>query len=244
MDEIKKFDIERNEAIKEMAKDKEMKEISNKWMRFNTKHKYVYNHKWMGVPIIQLPNDIMAIQELIWEVKPDLIIETGIAHGGSIIHAASILELLGNTGEVLGIDIEIREHNLKRIMSHPMSKRIKMIEGSSVEEKTLNYVTKISSNKKNIMVFLDSCHTHEHVKKELDIYSNFVSKGSYLVVFDTSIQFEPNEFCDNRPWGVDNNPWTAVHEFIKENENFIIDESIHNKLVITSAIDGYLKRVK
>lgn len=244
MDEIRRFELERKVAIEEMAKDKEMKDLSSEWMKFNTKHKYVYNFKWMGVPIIQLPNDIIAIQELIWEVKPDLIIETGIAHGGSIIYSASMLELIGGKGQVLGIDIDIREHNLKRIKEHPMYKRIKMIEGSSVEEETLLEVKKIISDKKKIMVFLDSCHTHEHVKKELEVYSEFVTKGSYLVVFDTSIQFEPDKFCNNRPWGVDNNPWTAVQEFIKENNNFIIDKSIANKLVITSAIDGYLKRIE
>jgi len=185
----------------------------------------------------------VAMQEIIWQVKPDLIIETGIAHGGSLIFYASMLELIGN-GEVLGIDIDIRKHNRREIEKHKMFKRIKMIEGSSVDEKVIKKVEKTVKQHKKILVCLDSLHTHNHVLNELNIYSKFVSKGSYLVVFDTVIEYMPKGFFKNRPWDKGNNPATAVKQFIKKNKNFVIDKEIDNKLLITSAPEGFLKRIK
>lgn len=204
---------------------------------------YSYNFLWMGRPIIQYPQDIMAMQEIIWEVKPDLIIETGIAHGGSLIYYASLLELIGN-GEVLGIDIDIRRHNKKEIEAHPMYKRIKMLEGSSVSKEIIEQVKTIAKGKKNILVSLDSNHAYEHVLQELQLYSPFISMNSYIVVFDTIVENLPEGyFSHKRPWGIGNNPKTAVHEFLRENKQFEIDETIDNKLLISVAPQGYLKRI-
>jgi cephalosporin hydroxylase len=217
--------------------------------------KYSYNFKWLSRPIIQYPQDIMAMQEILWEVQPDLVIETGIAHGGSLIFYASILELIGK-GEVLGIDIEIREHNRKAIEEHPMYKRIKMIEGSSVSDKVVAQVKKVAEGKEKIIVCLDSNHTHEHVLAELEAYAPLTSKDSYCVVFDTVIEDMPYEMFPDRPWGRGNNPKTAVWEYLNRLQsegrkavdgntlNFEIDKTIENKLLITVAPDGYLKRVK
>jgi cephalosporin hydroxylase len=176
-------------------------------------NQYSYNFSWMGRPIIQYPQDIIAMQEIIWEVKPDLIIETGIAHGGSLIYYASLLELIGK-GEVLGIDIDIRKHNKEEIEKHPMFKRIKMIEGSSIDESIVAEVRSIAQGKQNILVVLDSNHTFEHVLRELQMYSPLVSLGSYIVVFDTIVEDLPaNYFKEKRPWGIGNNPKTAVRNF-------------------------------
>ncbi|MCK4269807.1 MAG: cephalosporin hydroxylase family protein [Methanogenium sp.] len=206
--------------------------------------KYSYNFSWMGRPIIQYPQDIMAMQELIWQVKPDLIIETGIAHGGSLIFYASMLELLGGDGQVVGIDLDIREHNRVEVEKHPMFKRITMFEGSSTDNDILESVKNLAKDKKSVMVVLDSNHTHEHVFEELRLYSPFVTVGSYCVVFDTIVEDMPGGSFSDRPWGKGNNPKTAVWEFLKTNDYFEIDHDIENKLLITVAPDGYLKRVK
>ena len=214
------------------------------FMRETAAYRYSYNFTWLGRPIIQFPQDIIAMQEIIWQVKPDLIIETGIAHGGSLIFYASMLELLGNNGQVLGIDIDIREHNQVEIEKHPMFKRITMIEGSSVDEKIAKQVHDFAKDKKQVLVLLDSMHTHDHVLKELQLYSPLVTKGSYLVVFDTAIEDMPDDFFPDRPWGKGNNPKTAVWEFLKTNDRFVVDKEIENKLLITVAPDGYLKCIK
>ena len=242
-DTIKQFESEKEKNIKKQGKDKELKKLAVKLITDSAKYKYSYNFDWLGRPIIQIPQDIVAMQEIIWEVKPDLIIETGIAHGGSLIFYASLLELIGK-GEVLGIDIDIREHNKKEIEKHKMFKRIKMIEGSSVDETVVKQVKKIVKKHKKVMVCLDSLHTHSHVLNELNLYSKFVSKGSYLVVFDTIIEYMPKGFFKDRPWDKGNNPATAVKEFLKKNKNFIVDKEIENKLLITAAPGGYLKRIK
>jgi len=230
-------------SIKEMGEDKELHELSTKFITDSAKYKYSYHFTWLGRPIIQFPQDIIAIQEIIWKIKPDLIIETGIAHGGSLILSASILELIGN-GEVLGVDIEIRSHNRKAIEEHFLSKRIKMIEGSSTDEKTIAEIEKTAQNKKKILVILDSNHTHEHVISELQLYSKFVKKGSYIIVLDTIIEDMPEKFFKDRSWDKGNNPKTAVNEFLKKNQRFQIDKDIENKLLITVAPDGYLKCIK
>jgi cephalosporin hydroxylase len=184
------------------------------------------------------------VKEIIWQVKPDLIVETGIAHGGSLIFSASILEMIGGSGEVLGIDIDIREHNRVEIERHPMFKRITMIEGSSVDAGVARQVMKFASKKQRVMVLLDSNHTHDHVLQELQHYSPLVTEGSYLVVFDTIIEDMPQGYFHDRMWDKGNNPKTAVWEFLKTNDRFIIDKAIENKLAITVSPDGYLKCVK
>ncbi len=244
MDPIKEFNNERQQAIEEMRKDPHLAKLSSDWLLASSRYNYVRNFKWLGRPIIQIPTDIVALQELIWEVGPDLIIETGIAHGGSIIFSASMLEILGGDRHVIGIDIDIRKHNRIEIEKHPMTKRITMLEGSSIESDIVNQVKEYAKNKKSIMVFLDSCHTHDHVLRELQIYSQFVTEGSYIVVFDTIVEFLPSELNSDRPWGSGSSPWTAVQEFLKENDSFCVDKSIQDKIILTAAVDGYLKRVK
>lgn len=244
MDEIQKFKDAVKQNIVEQGQDEALLSLGKQWVRETMNKKFIYNFTWMGRPIIQHPHDTVALQELIWSVKPDLIIETGIAHGGSIIFSASMLELLGGDGEVIAIDIDIRKHNRAEIEKHPMFKRIKLVEGSSIDETTIAKVKELAAGKKNIMVILDSNHTHDHVIKELELYSPFVAVNSYLVVFDTWVEDVPENYYPDRPWDKGNNPKTAVWEFIKNNDNFVIDKSIEHKLAITLAPDGYLKRIK
>jgi cephalosporin hydroxylase len=237
------FEREVHHRIATNAEDETLKGYAQAFMQISIPHKYSYNFFWLGRPIIQYPQDIIVIQEIIWQVKPDLIIETGIAHGGSLIFSASILELIGEEGRVLGIDIDIREHNRVEIEKHPMYKRIDMLVGSSIDEKIAEQVYEFAKGKKRVMVFLDSMHTHDHVLKELKLYSLLVTKGSYIVVFDTIIEDMQDDDFPDRPWGEGNNPKTAVWEFLKTNDRFEIDKNIENKLLITVSPDGYLKCV-
>jgi len=241
---VESFKKERTASIKRMAEDGDLKSRSMEWLKAASPHTYPYNFSWLGRPILQMPQDIIALQEIIWEVKPDLIIETGIAHGGSLVFFASMLELLGNNGRVLGIDIDIRRHNRLEIEKNPMSKRITMLEGSSIDPSIVKKVENIAKNNKNIMVCLDSSHTHAHVMTELENYSPLVSTGSYLVVFDTVIEFFDPVLLGNRPWGIGNNPYTAVQEFLSKNQNFIADHTIEDKLLLTACPGGYLKKVR
>lgn len=231
-------------VIEELGKDKDVKEITQQWFNKVSEYEYSYHFTWLGLPIIQFPQDIIALQEIIWQVKPDLIIETGIARGGSLIFHASMLELLNNDGQVVGIDIDIRKHNRDEIEKHPMFKRITLLEGSSVCDEIIEKATELAKGKNKILVLLDSNHTHDHVLEELKLYSKFVSKDSYLIVYDTVVEDMPDELWNDRPWGKGNNPKTAVWEFLKTNSDFEIDKSIDNKLLITVAPDGYLKKVK
>jgi cephalosporin hydroxylase len=243
MDLIEQFQQERIERIKLNAKNNKLVDSAKKFTIESTLPKYSYNFSWMGRPIIQFPQDIIAMQEIIWKIKPDLIIETGIAHGGSLVFFASMLELLGNNGKVLGIDIDIRKHNREEIEEHPMFRRITMIQGSSIDEEIVKKVHEFAKYKKTVLVCLDSMHTHSHVLSELELYSSLVTKGSYLVIFDTIIEDLPDDSFPDRPWGKGNNPKTAVWEFLKTNENFEIDKEIPNKLLITVAPDGFLRRI-
>ncbi|MGQ0828887.1 MAG: cephalosporin hydroxylase family protein [Bacteroidota bacterium] len=243
MEPIEQFRKEVAKNIEQQGSNKELKKASSEFMKESINSKYSYNFSWLGRPIIQYPQDIMAIQELIYQIQPDLIIETGIAHGGSLILHASICELIGK-GEVLGIDIDIREHNKREIEKHRMAKRIKMIQGSSIDANIIDQVKKIVKGKEKVMVILDSNHTHSHVLNELKLYAPFVSKDSYLLVFDTIVEDLPSDFYSDRPWSVGDNPKTAVFEFLKNSDNFIIDKSVENKVLITVAPDGFLKRIK
>jgi cephalosporin hydroxylase len=245
MDPILQFNKERAADIAAMAEDKELHQKSIDWMIHADKYKYTYNFSWMGRPIIKFPSDIVATQQIVWDVKPDLIIETGIAHGGSLILSASLLEMIGGEGKVLGIDIDIREHNRKEIEAHPMMKRIEMIEGSSIADDVMDKVRYAASKAKRVMVFLDSLHSHEHVYKELELYAPLVTVGSYLVLPDTFIEYFPKGYYShNRPWDVGNNPMTAMRAFMEKNNDFEVDRDLCNKLLITEAFDGYLRRVK
>jgi cephalosporin hydroxylase len=239
---VQQFINERKQRIDTNGSNEALKKAAAGFNLESNKAQYSYNFSWMGRPIIQYPQDMIAMQEIIWELKPDLIIETGIAHGGSLIYYASLLELIGK-GEVLGVDIDIREHNRKEIESHPMFKRIKMIEGSSVEEDTVRKVAEYASGKKTILVSLDSNHTHEHVLRELELYAPFVTTGSYIVVFDTIVEDLPDDYLPGRAWSVGDNPKTAVHSFLNGHKDFAIDHAIDNKLLISVAPHGYLKKI-
>lgn len=242
IDPIQQFKQEVRDNVKKLGENEEIKKTGIDFCTSAWKGKYPYNFAWMGRPIIQIPQDIVAMQEIIWEVQPDLVIETGVAHGGGLIFYASILEMIGK-GEVLGIDVDIRDHNRKEIESHPMSKRITMIEGSSTDREVVKKAASIA-NGRRAMVILDSLHTHDHVLEELKLYSPLVSKGSYLVVFDTIIEYLPKGFFSDRPWDKGNNPATAIKEFLKDNDEFVIDGEMDNKLIISAALGGYLKKVK
>jgi len=243
------FEKEVKERIDANGQNKEMKSCAHSFMKASSVSKYSYNFSWLGRPIIQYPQDIVAIQEIVWSVKPDLIIETGIAHGGSLILSASMITLLEASkvikrGKVLGIDIDIRAHNRVEIEKHPLSEKIEMLQGSSIDKNIIKQVHDFAKNYNNILVCLDSNHTHEHVLAELNAYGQLVSKGSYCVVFDTVIEdLNDNLFAD-RPWGKGNNPKTAVLEYLKSHPEFEIDKNIENKLLITVAPDGYLKKTK
>ena len=238
-DEQFEQEVQRN--IEGLAGDPDVQALSRIWLREITPHKYAYNFKWMGRPIIQLPQDMMAMQEILWDVKPDLVIEAGIAHGGSILYYASILELLGH-GEVIGIDVDIRAHNRAAIEAHPMSKRVRLIEGSSTAQEVIEKVRGLAQGKR-VVVVLDSNHTHDHVLAELLAYAPLVCVGGYCVVMDTLIEDMPNRFFGDRPWGRGNNPKTAVHQFLSSHPGFEIDKDIDHKLLISVAPDGYLRRV-
>jgi len=258
MNKSEKFKKECTSEISSQGKDDQLQKSTHKWMRQANDKKYSYHFSWQGRPIIQYPQDIMALQELIWSVKPDLIVETGIAHGGSLIFSASMLAQLDlcdaiendsvfdvkkSNRKVLGIDIDIRAHNLEAIESHPMASRIQMIQGSSIDPEVINRVIKEAKNYDRVLVCLDSNHTHDHVLAELKAYAPLTSKGSYCVVFDTIVEDFPKDMFPNRSWGPGNNPKTAVWKYLATHKEFEIDKTIQHKLLITVAPDGYLKRV-
>lgn len=234
-------DAQNPELIARMAQDPSMREAAQRFFLKSCQYRYSYNFHWLGVSIIQYPQDILATQEIIWRTRPDVIIETGIAHGGSLVFYASMLELLGGAGRVIGVDVDIRAHNRRVIESHPMAKRITMIEGSSTDAATVARVREQIGRASRVMVALDSNHTHEHVLRELELYSPFVTRGCYLIVFDTVVDDMPKEILGDRPWGPGNNPKTAVHQFLKSNHRFRIDREIEAKLLMTVAPDGYLE---
>ena len=258
MNPIDQFNNEVKDSITRLGNDEALKTLTWDWIKAICPYSYTHNFSWMDRPIIQFPQDIVAMQEIIWKVKPNLIIETGIAHGGSIILSASMLALLdyqdafnNNTvldprnpsRRVLGIDIDIRDHNRREIESHPMSSRIDMIQGSSIDEDIIGRVHEFASKFERVLVILDSNHTHEHVLAELEAYAPLTTVGSYCIVFDTAIEDVPADFFPDRPWGPGDNPKTAVWEYLKAHNEFEVDKNIQNKLLITVAPDGYLKRI-
>jgi cephalosporin hydroxylase len=247
------------ENVKALAKDQELARLSSEWFNRSALSRYSYNFEWLGRPIIQYPQDIVCVQELIWTIKPSVIVETGIAHGGSLILSASMLALLDlcdasthNTPldvrapsrQVIGVDIEIRPHNRAAIEAHPLSRYITMIEGSSIEPTTIQQVHAAARGRGPTLVCLDSNHTHEHVLAELSAYASLVTPNSYCVVFDTVVEDMGDDMFPDRPWDPGNNPKTAVWEFLKSHSEFEIDREIPQKLQITVAPDGYLRRVR
>lgn len=263
MDPIAAFKKERLDAAASYKNEKALKDASHEWLIQAFRHKYMYNFEWMGRPIIQLPTDIVTYQEIVWDVKPDLIIETGIAHGGSIILSASLLALIDYCEaieqgtmidpnkpkrRVLAVDIDIRSHNRDAIEKHPLSNRIQMIQGSSVADDVIEQVRNVASKHSKVLVALDSMHTHDHVLKELQLYAPLVTKGSYCMAFDTIIEDLPNDMFPDRPWEHGDNSKTAVFAFlesIKGNKDlqFEVDHSIENKMLVSAIPNGVLKRV-
>ena len=258
MSNYEQFKRECAEEVTIQGADSALGLASQEWINRANPRKYSYHFEWLGRPIIQYPQDMIALQEIIWLVQPDLIVETGIAHGGSLVFSASMLALLDmcdaiEAGEkldpnasrrkVLGIDIDIRAHNRVAIEAHPMATRIHMIQGSSISAEVVSQVKEIVMPYKRVLVCLDSNHTHDHVLAELEAYAPLVSSGSYCVVFDTLIEDMPADMFPGRAWGPGNNPKTAVWEYLKSHPEFEIDKGIQHKLLITVAPDGYLKRV-
>ncbi len=252
------FEAEAADRVTHIGADAEMQELTAGFLRRSIELQYSYNYFWMGRPIIQYPQDIMAMQEIVWKTRPDLIIETGIAHGGSLILSASLLALLDMADaiesrttmdvleprrKVLGIDIDIRAHNRAAIEAHPMSNRITMLQGSSIADDIVSQVRAFSAPFQRVLVCLDSNHTHDHVLAELEAYSPLVTAGSYCVVFDTIVEDLPRDMYPDRPWNKGANPKTAVWEFLKSHPESEIDRTMQDKLQITVAPDGFLKRI-
>jgi cephalosporin hydroxylase len=237
--------MERAADIHAMGADDELRQKSLDWMLHADKYKYTYNFSWMGRPIIKFPADMLVQQELMWRLKPDLVIETGIAHGGSIIFTASMMVMMGIEGEVVGVDIEIRQHNRELIEAHPMMKRITMYEGSSTEPAIVEKVRQHTKGKKCVMVILDSLHSHKHVYDELKAYAEMVTVGSYCILPDTFIEFFPKGYYSHyRPWDVGDNPYTAMKQYLAETDLFETDLGLSHKAMITETIEGWLLRVK
>lgn len=243
------FDEEVEERIAGNGRNEALRSAAGSFMRESIESKYSYNFSWLGRPIIQYPQDIVAMQELIWGLQPDLVIETGIAHGGSLILWASLLELNATCGgpqdaRALGIDIDIRAHNRAAIEAHPMHRRITMIEGSSLDAAVVAQVEVEAAGLERVLVCLDSNHTHAHVLAELEAYAPLTSVGSYCVVFDTVIEELPEGTFPDRPWGPGDNPRTAVREYLRSHPEFEIDRRMDDKLLVSAAPGGYLKRLR
>lgn len=230
--------------IAAMGTNPEMRRLAVDFVRRSSEYRYSYNFSWLGRPVIQYPTDIVAMQEIIWSARPEVIVETGVAHGGMLVFYASMLQLLGGDGIVIGIDIDIRAHNRSAIESHPLASRIRLVEGSSIDEGVAARVRELAGGSRRVLVALDSMHTREHVLRELQLYSPLVHKDGYVVVFDTSIEDMPEDFYPDRPWSPGNSPRTAVHDFLAANDRFEIDREIENKLLITVAGEGFLRCVR
>lgn len=252
------FEAEVQDRLKQVANNHGLARAAESFILSSIESQYSYNWFWLGRPVIQYPQDICAMQELVFSIKPDVIVETGIAHGGSLILSASLLAMLDlceatTSGElldpakpkrkVIGVDIDIRAHNRLAIEAHPMAKRITMIEGSSIDPVIVDRVISELAGAEKVLVCLDSNHTHDHVLAELQYYAPMVSVGSYCVVFDTVIEDLPEHMFPDRPWGPGNNPKTAVWEFLGKHKEFEIDQTLYDKLKVTVAPDGFLKKI-
>ncbi len=213
--------------------------LSNLWMRSGWQAKYTYELAWLGIPVIQMPEDVLMMQEVIWKVRPDVIVECGVAHGGALVLYASVLELLGK-GHVVGVDVEIRKYNRLAIESHPLSHRITLIEGDSVAEETLNEVRTHIRPGDTVLVALDSLHTRAHVQAELERYAPLVTPDSYVVVFDGVMRAVADAPNAGRGWEGDN-PLEAVQKFLLENEEFEVDP-LYGRLGVTYCPGGFLRR--
>ena len=244
MTEPEQFEAEKRARIAAMAGDAAFRNLSRDWFTASCRHRYSYHFTWLGLPVIQYPQDLVAMQEIIWRTRPELIVETGIARGGSLVFFASMLELIGGPGRVVGVEVELRPHNRAAIEGHALSKRITLIEGSSVDPAVAQRVGSLARGLRSVLVVLDSSHTHEHVAQELELYSPLVRSGGYVLVLDTVVEDLPADLFPGRPWGPGNNPRTAVQAFLERNHRFEVDAEIEAKLQLTVAPGGYLRCVK
>jgi cephalosporin hydroxylase len=257
MNPVESFLEDRKRNIAAIRESDHLSELSNEWIREVSAFKYIFNFDWLGRPIIQIGSDMVAVQEAIWRTRPDLIIETGIAHGGSLVYHASLLAMLdlcdaAVNGEVvdprrpkrrvLGIDIDIRSHNREAIEAHPLRGYLEMFEGSSIDPAMVARVADFAKGFGRVMVVLDSNHTESHVLAELEAYAPLVSPGGYCIVFDTAIENMPEDFYNDRPWGRGDNPMTAVWKYLESNPEFAIDGELDGKILIGNAPNGFLRR--
>lgn len=238
-----KLEDDRQKTAKTLEQDNEVQKLAIDLITKSDRHFHAYQWNWLGLPIIQMTEDVMAAQELIWEIKPDVIVETGIAWGGSMVLYASILELIGK-GSVIGVDVVLPQGNIDRIMAYPFSKRISMICGSSIDPSVADRVKAKIRPGQTVMLMLDSNHTHDHVLEELKLYAPLVTKGSYIIVSDTVVEDIPEQTHRPRPWGHGNNPKTAVNEYLKTTDRFELDPYYNAKVLMTFDKGGYLRCVK
>jgi len=241
MSDTEEFEAERRESVRRLGADRELRKTAIDLFARADRHNWSYQWSWLGVPVIQIPTDIVATQELVWDAKPDLIIETGIARGGSLVFFASLLQLLGR-GTVLGIDVDIRPHNRQVIEEHPLAHRIRLLEGSSVDTAIVEEAGLHAASAERVMVILDSDHTHAHVAAELVAYAPLVTPGQYIIVADTIIEEIPEQVHRPRAWGPGDNPATAVAEFLPAHPEFELDQFLSSKLLLSSSAIGYLRR--
>lgn len=237
------FKARNAEMTRRMNADPQVRDLTREWVHAVLPYEYHYHFSWLGVPIIQFPSDIAAMQELVWDVKPDLVIETGVARGGSLIFYASMLELLGGDGRVVGVDVDIRSHAREAIERHRLGRRVVLVQGSSIDDATIAEVATHAQGRQRVLVVLDSNHTREHVAAELRLYSRFVTQGSFMVVFDTVIDDLPDRFHEGKAWTSGRGPKSAVREFLAANADFRVDRTYEDKLLVTVSPDGFLKRL-
>ena len=242
MDDRDAFEAESRRKAAAMAQDSEVSDLAVRTFAASDRHDFSYFWRWLGLPIIQTPDDILAMQEIIWETRPQVIVETGFARGGSAVFYSSILSLIG-AGSVVSVDIDIREHNRAAVEQHPCGERVSFVEGSSTAPETLEQVQALIPDGARVMVVLDSNHTHEHVLGELRLYGPLVTEGQFLVISDTVIEDIPPQAHRPRDWGPGNSPRTAVQQYLGETDRFEVDAWINSKLLITSSRGGYLRCV-
>jgi cephalosporin hydroxylase len=244
VDDREQFAEERRHNISNLGSDSALAEASVRMTEALIRSRYLFNFDWLGLPIIQFPADLVAYQEICWKVKPAVIVETGIARGGSVVFYASMLELLGSEGFVVSVDIDIRSHNRQAIESHPLARRLRLIEGSSVDPAVVARVTSMVGERQPVLVVLDSLHTKDHVLAELDAYAGLVGPGSYVIVQDTVMESVPEDLYPNRPWSHGNCPANAVDEFLaRPGCRFVVDDDYAAKLVLTTTAQGFLRCV-
>ena len=205
-------------------------------------HHYTYSWEWLGVPIIRLPDDIVVLQELIWAYRPQRIVETGVARGGSMLLDSSLMTLSGIEPAVLGIDISIFAHTHEALAEHPMSRGVTLLETSSVSDEAVSAARDFLGNAERALLVLDSNHTHEHVLAELRVLAPLLPVGSFILVADTIVEELPQGHYVNRPWDRGNSPLTAANQFLGENPGFVRDTEWSRRALLTEFRDGILRR--